>query len=482
MMKIEKIFEEFQALLPENEAYEGYREDVVLKGSPLAVLRPKDKFELQRIIKLCAHHEIPFTACGSQTSVTGASVAQRGILISMEKFKDFEIPKERADGTASVLTQPGVLLGDFQQEMEAYGWHYPPDPTSWEEVQLGASIATNATGENSFYYGSSRNYVLGLEIIMPDGEFKSLKRAGNPLELSREKNRAGYLLGQEEIDEWIGSEGSLGIITEAKLLLLKKPKPFTSLFLFFRHEQEALKFSLNLNDQRTNFNLRCLEYMDHEATQMMRVKSERLAIPENTCTIYIKIEEVSEGFFENCLENLLEINNAIIAQNEDLFEQALVAQDRNELLEFRRLRHHVPATINENASEQRLSGGGKVSSDWWVPLPHLLEQFEYLRNQLKNISMPVVAFGHIGNGHPHVNLIPSNADQKDEALQFTKKCMQRAAGLGGGVCGEHGLGKIKHWALDIQWDIHTVKDMRAVKSKWDPKGLAAPGNLFEDRK
>ena len=480
-MKIEKIFEEFHALLPENEAYEGYREDVVLKGNPEAVLRPKDKFELQRIIKLCAQHEIPFTACGSQTSVTGASVAQRGILISMEKFKDFETPRDRADGTATVKAQPGVLLGDFQQEMEAQGWHYPPDPTSWEEVQLGVSIATNATGENSFYYGSSRNYVLGLEIILPNGDLKSLRRQRNPLELSREKNRAGYLLGEEEIDEWIGSEGSLGIITETELLLLKKPKPFTSVFLFFRHEQEALKFSLKLNDQRTNFNLRCLEYMDHEATKMMRVKSERLTIPEDTCTIYIKLEEICEGFFENCLDNLMEVNSSVTTQSDDLFEEALVAQDRNELLEFRRLRHHVPATINENAYEQRPSGGGKVSSDWWVPLPHLLEQFQYIRDELKNLSIPVVAFGHIGNGHPHVNLIPSNSEEKDAALDFTKKCMQRAARLGGGVCGEHGLGKIKHWALDIQWDSQIVKGMRAVKDKWDPKGLAAPGNLFEDQ-
>ena len=100
---------------------------------------------------------------------------------------------------------------------------------------------------------------------------------------------------------------------------------------------------------------------------------------------------------------------------------------------------------------------------------------------MKSLSIPVVAFGHIGNGHPHVNLIPSNANQKNEALNFTKKCMQRAANFGGGVCGEHGLGKIKHWALDIQWKSEVINNMRAVKDKWDPHGLAAPGNLFEDR-
>ena len=104
-MLIDKIFEEFKALLPDNEAYEGYCEDVVLKGSPDAVLRPNDKFELQRIIKLCSQHRIPFTACGSQTSVTGASVAHRGILISMEKFKGVEKPLDIGNGTACVKVQ-----------------------------------------------------------------------------------------------------------------------------------------------------------------------------------------------------------------------------------------------------------------------------------------------------------------------------------------------------------------------------------------
>ena len=132
-MRIDQIFEEFQVLLPENEAYEGYREDVVLKGTPEAVLRPKDKFELQRVIKLCAEHKVPFTACGSQTSVTGASVAQRGILISMEKFKALPKPQDNGNGTASVKVQPGVLLGDFQQEMEALAL---PAPAALNDAPL----------------------------------------------------------------------------------------------------------------------------------------------------------------------------------------------------------------------------------------------------------------------------------------------------------------------------------------------------------
>lgn len=480
-MQLEKIFGDFKPLMPDNEAYQGYLEDVVMKGSPEAVFRPENKIELQKIILLCSQHNIHYTVCGSQTSVTGASVALRGILISMEKFKQVGEVQLRNDGTARVTSQPGILLGDFQLQMETLGWHYPPDPTSWEEVQLGASVATNATGENSYYYGSSRNYVLGLEILLSNGEFRRLQRQSDPLGLNRAKNLAGYVLDQEEIDEWIGSEGTLGIITELELLLLPKPKPVTSLFIFFNEELDALEFSIRLDQQRSELGLRCLEYMDHAATQIMRSKSDRLAIPDETCTIYIKIEELKPGFFESCLEQLMEISSYVHKDSGELFEQTLVAQDRNELLEFRRLRHHVPATINEDAHAQKATGGGKVSSDWWVPLEHLKEQFIFLRQELENLSIKVVAFGHIGNGHPHVNLIPENPEQKSRALDFTKKCMQRAAKLGGGVCGEHGLGKIKHWALDIQWNSETIQNMREIKRKWDPLGLAAPGNLFADK-
>lgn len=162
----------------------------------------------------------------------------------------------------------------------------------------------------------------------------------------------------------------------------------------------------------------------------------------------------------------------------ELIDHSILAKDYLELLEFRRMRHHVPATINEISVVNQKTGGGKVSSDWWVPIEHLVEHFAWMREEIKKLNLPSAIFGHIGNGHPHVNIMPKTAEEKQASIEFTKKCMLKAASLGGGVCGEHGLGKIKTWALPLQWDQVSIDKMKSVKAEWDPEGLAAPGNIF----
>jgi len=475
---IAEIFKGFSFLLPADDGYESYLEDVVSRGTPEAVFRPANSSELQKIIALCARHQIPFTPCGSQTSVTGASIASRGILISMEKMNQVLNVEMIEDGTAHVRVEPGMILSQFQEEMARRGYFYPPDPTSREEVQIGATVATNATGEDSYHYGGTRNYILSLELLTSEAKFIRLKRTENPLHLSKEKNRAGYYLG-EEIDPLIGSEGTLGIITEVEALVLPNPSPFAGLLLFFSNETNALLFVQKIDDLRESLNLRCLEYLDIEATRLIRERSERYKIPHCCATLYLKFEIEDEERMERILDTL-EMLYFQVSDDQDLFASSLLAQDHSELLELRRLRHHVPATINEIAHEHKKAGGGKIGSDWWVPLPSLLEQFEYMRSTLSSLGMPVIVFGHIGNGHPHVNLLPANPLQKEEALAATKKCMRNAAKLGGGVAGEHGLGKIKTWALEIQWEAEEIQKMRSVKKHWDPAGLCSPGNLFEE--
>lgn len=478
--QITQLLEElkdFSPLTSKDEAIEAYEQDVVLKLTPQAVFRPSTKEELQRIIKTCNKYKVPYTPCGSQTSVTGGSVTDQGILISFEKMNKVlqDRPCDYDENCRIISSQPGIILADFQREVEKIGYYYPPDPTSWEEVQLGGSVATNATGENSYHYGSTRNYIQALEIIDSQGEMKRLEREIDPRTLSRRKNFAGYEMSGKDLDAWIGSEGSLGLIAEIEVLAIAKPAAFTSLFIFFEQEVEALAFTCSVNENREELNLRCLEIMDHAATELMREKSDRFQIPPNCCTIYLKIEDLKEEHFESLMESYEE--SAQHGKNH--FEGSLVASDHLELLEFRRLRHHIPATINEISARNKETGGGKVSSDWWVPLPELQGQFQFLREELSRLPVKAIAFGHIGNGHPHVNLMPETADQKEAALEFTKACMRRAAQLGGGVCGEHGLGKIKTWALDIQWDEQEINSMRKMKEQWDPEYLASPGNLFE---
>jgi len=477
VMEFERIFEGISYLGPENEGYESYLEDVVMQGSPQAVFRPGDCDELIEILRRCSAFKIPFTPCGNQSSVTGASVCSSGVLISLEKMTEVLDLQPLGNGCASVRVQPGIILSDFQEEMERRGYFYPPDPTSREEACLGATVATNASGEDSYYYGNTRNYVLGLEILTSDGKTQLLNREGNPQDLARHKSRAGYILEGEPLDPFIGSEGTLGILTELKLLVLPKPDPVTSILLFFRSEPEALEFTILADQFRDSLNLRCLEYLDQKATDIAREKSGRFHIPESCSTLYIKIECATDEEFETILFKLEEFYGQT-SKNPADFELSRVAQDRGELQELRRIRHHVPATLNEWAKARQSTGGGKISSDWWVPLVYLREQFDFARSLLEKFPGPCVVFGHLGNGHPHINLVPETHSQKELASEITRKCMQNAVALGGGACGEHGLGKIKTWALPLQWDQSVLDEMLKIKKSWDPPLLAAPGNIF----
>ncbi|MCJ8344255.1 FAD-binding oxidoreductase [bacterium] len=472
---ISQLFSEFSPLL--NADTKPYQEDVVLKLEPWAVLRPKNNSELLKIIQICSDHSVPFTPCGNQTSVTGASVSDQSIIISTEKLKKLEEIQILENGNATIVVEPGILLSDLQDHVESKGFYYPPDPTSREEVFLGGTIATNATGENSYYYGSTRNYISALEVIDGQGKFKTIYRQSDPLTLSKAKNLAGFHL-DEEIDPWIGSEGTLGIISKAHLLLIPKPRAFQSFFLFFPNEESALLFSTKIDQLKDLLSLRCLEYMDLEATEFMREKSKRLLIPKSVFTIYLKVEENPKIDPDFILEKLYDIYTQVLKDHDELFDQALVATDHSELLEFRRVRHHVPASINELSAQNKVHGGGKVSSDWWVPNDKIIEMFQFLRSLQKDIDCKSAIFGHIGNGHPHVNMIPNNAEQKVLALEFTKTCIKKAVSLGGGACGEHGLGKIKTWALELQWTPKEIQEMKDIKAFWDPQGLASPKNVF----
>lgn len=474
-LNLSQIFSEFSPLLDDDT--KPYESDVVLSQRPWAVLRPKTISELKKIVKICVSHSIPFTPCGNQTSVTGASVSDQSIIISTEKLKTIGKVIKNSDGLASLSVEPGILLSDLQDHVESLGFYYPPDPTSREEVFLGGTIATNATGENSYFYGSTRNYILSLDVIDGQGNCKTIERSQYPLSLSKSKNLAGFHL-DEEIDPWIGCEGTLGIICSAKLLLLPKPMPFQSFLLFFPSEQSALSFSNSIHEIKDTLFLRCLEYMDDQATEYMRLKSKRLIIPKDVFTIYLKIEEDPSIDQDTILETLYTQYSETLPDHDELFDKALIAQDHTELLEFRRIRHHVPATINELSTINKETGGGKVSSDWWVPNDKISEMFLYLRDLQSKIDCKCAIFGHIGNGHPHVNMIATTKSLKQQSLEFTKLCIKKAVSLGGGACGEHGLGKIKTWALDLQWSPQEIEEMKKTKQIWDPNNLASPKNIF----
>jgi FAD/FMN-containing dehydrogenase len=473
-----EIFSPFSPLLPGMEGYDSYLEDVVMKALPEAVLRPSSIEELQEIIRLCHRNGVCTTVCGNQTSVTGASVTDKGILVSTEKLNKIEKFELLPDGTATVTAQCGVLLSTLQDECLLKGYHYPPDPTSREEVLLGGTIATNATGEDSYFYGSTRNYILSLDIITPEGNLLTVKRNKNPLNLPKIKNLCGYYLSGEEIDYYIDSEGTLGIIASATLLLMPAPGSYHAMILFFEKDENAFQFICHANHQRNLLNLRALEYADQHSTNIMKENSSQ-ELPQDCCSVYLKFEPKSETESEKIIDLIMELS-LISENNETLLEQALFASDSKELRAFRQYRHAIPSTVNELARRGAQSGGGKSSSDWWVPLEHLVTQMNFVKQQLSRWKGSCFIFGHLGNGHPHVNLVATSKEEKLLALEILKLCTEHAVSLGGGACGEHGVGKLKKWALPMQWTNDKLDFMKNIKQRIDPLFRFAPDNIFSN--
>jgi FAD/FMN-containing dehydrogenase len=452
-------------------------QDAISHLLPKAVARPKTALELAELVRFCAEEGIPLTPCAGQTSLTSSSLTGEGVLVSMRAMPgDFHMVADPHDPRRTLVEAgPAIPLGWLQEQLEARGYFYPPDPTSRQEALLGATIATNASGEDSFKYGATRAWVRGLEIVHADGRLVRYFRQGNE-QGSRVKNSAGYPCRDQEIDLFIGSEGTLGFITRAWLQVLPGVPEHFALLLFFPEEESALRMVQRLVGGA--FDLRCLEYLDAGALTLLRDRGVGFACPDDArACLYLKQEYGAEGpdeqlgLWSERLEDLYAVLNlGRWAGETQFFHQT------DSLRRLRRLRHTVPATLNERASLYRNQGGGKVGTDWYVPLNSLVEMFARVRADQR--EMDWVVFGHIGNGHPHFNFLARNSVEYGEARNLLERHCALAVSLGGGVAGEHGLGKLKAHLLELQYPPGEIAAMLAVKQRLDPQGLLSPGNIF----
>ena len=458
---------------------EGYSSDAIFQAMPNALARPKSVKELQALLAFCHQQNIAATPCGSQTSVTGASVGE-GLVVSMEHlskaWKLYEDPQKA--GRWLVEARPAILLGDLQDVLEERGYFYPPDPTSRKSVQLGSTIATNASGEDSYKYGSTRRWVRGLSYIAADGSHHRAERHLDEVG-SGAKNTCGYALQGSEIDLIIGSEGTLGFITEVTLEVLPFVPKFFAILFFLPSEESALAETLFLHNS-SDFDLRCLEYMDEGAVRILHQKG--IPVPKQAKTaLYVKHEFDSEDDEEAKMEHWVNYLETLYQKLdcEALMEAVHLARDSGDQARLREWRHHIPATNNELAAQFQKHGGGKVGTDWYVPLDQLKGMFTEVRQDVE--EMLCVVFGHIGNGHPHFNFLAKNAHEYKRARQLLLKHCALAVSCGGGVSGEHGLGKLKSHLLAVQFSEDEINEMMKIKKKMDPKGILAPGNIFGDR-
>lgn len=438
------------------------------RGHADRVFAPSAAGEVAEIVRGAVRDRAPVTVAGAGTGVTGGSVAHGGIVISMEKFRRMEIRAGEATAGAA------IVLKDLQAAATKSGQLYGPDPTEWT-ASVGGTIATNASGSRSFRYGATRAAVLALEVVMMDGAVRRFRRGKRvdfevpaiPLPATT-KNTAGYPLhpDMDWVDLFIGSEGTLGIVTEADLRLLPAPKDLFTGLVFFPDDATAIAA---VDEWRPAAGLRMLEYFDSNSLALLRCRIPEIPDAARAAILFEReIERAQDAEAEEWLDRL---SQARALGDDSWF--ALSDADRER---FRRFRHTLPEMVNETV---RRNGFTKLGSDYAVPVSRNLEMLECYRRVLdREFPGKYVIFGHIGDAHVHANILPATQAEFDRGMDVMAELARKAVELGGTVSAEHGLGKKKRHLLPLQYSPESIEAMKAVKRRLDPLWLLGRGTLF----
>ncbi len=456
---------------------ETFCEDTMYRGAPDAVLVASSEDEVSCAMKFASGCDLPVTICGSQTSMTGSSVADSGLTISTQKLCGIVDINKNGD-CATVTVRPGTIVSDLQDAVAREGFFFPVAPTSRDECTIGANVATNATGEDSYKYGPIRPYVAEVDLILPSGEKKTLARSPNA-NPSFERNKAGYFMGWiDPIDLVIGSEGTLGFVSRITLKLLPAAPPFVTMLIPFGSNLEALDFVVDVATAKKNFDARAIELIDKGALNAMKTANGFPKMKDDVDSLlYIKQEYTSQEELGGLLEKWYEHHLARAGQS--FADRIIIADTPQKQNEFRLWRHRIPESENEKGRELWSAGGGKIGSDWWVPVSRLKEMMAYFYEVATASGLSYIAYAHIGAGHPHTNLMARNKAEKEIAHKVLRACCKKAAELGGGAAGEHGLGKIHRDLLSLQHGAAVIELMKSWKLEYDPKWILGQGNIFE---
>jgi D-lactate dehydrogenase (cytochrome) len=470
------------------------------KGECDAVYIPEDELELTELVKSLCESNTKFTISGAGTGLTGGRVPNGGVVISTEKLnKIVEINTEKE----YAIVQSGVYLSDFLKEIKSLGYFYPPDPTE-KNCFIGGTIANNASGAKTFKYGATRNYVLELNMILPDGDALHLKRGENfadeydlkiktdsgkeiqieipQVNLPLTKNAAGYFIqpNMDAIDLFIGSEGTLGIITSAKLKILPLPEKIISAVCFFESEIDAIKFIDEARDSsyqsRKNKSLEkidalALEFFDNYSLKFLQEDFPK--IPNSVKGAVWFEQEATSNNEEQLIEQWLEL----ITKHNGSDELVWIATNEKERKEIEEFRHAISWKVNEYISKNNFR---KLGTDVAVPDNQMIGFYNFLIDVMKTSKLNYVMYGHLGNSHFHLNILPKYENEFIEGKNLYKAICDKAIQLKGTISAEHGVGKIKREYLLDMFGVDIINQMKEIKKKFDPKNLLNRGNIFID--
>ncbi len=467
------------------------------KGFCDSVYFPETVDDIFQVLKEANLSRISVTVSGNRTGVTGGGVPAGGIVISTEKLNRIIDIDEK---NRCVVVQPGLLLSDLEKAIKEKNLFYPPDPTE-KSCFIGGTIATNASGARTFKYGSTRDYILELEIVLPDGELLFLKRnevfakdflltlktaKGKIIRLKLPdyimpptKNAAGYYCNKnmDAVDLFIGSEGTLGVVTKIKLKLLPLPLSEISCILFFNSEHNALQFLTEARDEsfqsrKLNSNdtidATALELFDCNSLNFLRDKFSNIPADAKAAIWFEQhCNKDEETLLEKWINLFLKYEG-----NEDEAWFAMTEKDKEQIINFR---HAISVNVNEYMA---INNFQKLGTDAAVPDDKFIDFYYAITDEVEKEKLDYVIYGHAGNSHLHLNMLPKTENEFEKGKLLYISICNKAIKLGGTFSAEHGVGKNKREYLVEMYGEDNVNKMRLLKKTLDPNYILGVGNIF----
>ncbi len=421
-----------------------------LEAAPSAVVWPRDVLDVVKIMKFAYTNNVPVIPRGAGTGMTGGTIPSKGaVILSLEKMnRILEIDKENL----SVLVEPGVINGKLQRELERHGLFYPPDPTSMNFCTIGGNIAENAGGPRALKYGVTRDYVMGLEAVLPNGRV-----------INTGVKTAKGVVGYDLTRLLVGSEGTLAVVTKIRLKVLPLPEDVITLLVLFKDLEQSGNAVKDIISH--GIIPRTLEFIDSEAIKAVE-NYKPIGLPKDVEAMLLIELDGAPSLITREAEKIAEICKKLRGE-------VIMAEDtaaREKLWEARRavspaLYHLKPAKINE---------------DIVVPRSRITDMLRALRKLSQETGIKIVNFGHAGDGNIHVNLMVdrNNKEEFEKANEIVKEIFRITLELGGTISGEHGIGltKLNYISMEIQPE--ELELMKKIKHAFDPNNILNPGKIF----
>ena len=426
-----------------------------LEFPPEVVVKPANTNEISEILKIANKENVPVTPIGARTGLSGGALSiYGGIGLSLERLnKILEIDEKNLQATV----EPAVITLEFHDACKELGLFYPPDPSSWGSCFIGGNLAYNSGGPKAVKYGVTKDYVLNLEVVLPNGDI--IWTGANVL-----KNSTGYNLTQL----MVGSEGTLGIITKAVFRLIPYPKHLLTLLVPFKSPEKSCEAASAVF--RAGLTPCAMEFMERNALDwtIPMVADFTIEVPDHIgAHLIVEVDGNDlDVLYKEC-EQITEIMESFGAEN------VLFADDEAQKDSIWKLRRRVGEAVKKHSIYKE--------EDTVVPRYEMPKLLKGVKEIGAKYGFQSVCYGHVGDGNLHVNIVKgemTDYDWNNKLSDGIREIFHLTKSLGGTISGEHGIGYVQKHYLDIVFNEAEINIQKGVKNLFDPNGILNPGKLF----